>query len=185
MVGLIGGTFDPIHFGHIHLGVMMMEAHDLKEVWFIPSVQNPLKKESLTPFQHRYKMVELAIKGIPHFKVLPIESERKPPSYTIDTVLELKKRYPKEDFHLLLGDDHLDSLSQWKDVNKIFELAPPFIASRNPIPQDIIPLIKNGITKIPILEISSTMIRDRLKKKLYCNHLIPEPVLDYIQQNRL
>jgi nicotinate (nicotinamide) nucleotide adenylyltransferase len=185
MVGIIGGTFDPIHFGHIHLAVMMMETHNLDEVWFIPSLQNPFKKEPTTPFEHRFKMVELAIVGIPSFKALPIEAERPPPSYTIDTVKELKKRHPNKSFHLLLGDDHLDSLSQWKDVKELFEIAPPLVATRSAVPKEIIPLIKNGITKIPLLEISSTMIRERLKKGLYCKHLVRETVLDYIQQNRL
>lgn len=174
-IGLIGGTFDPIHFGHIHLAVMMKEAHNLDEVWFIPSLQNPLKQTPGTPFSHRVKMVELAIKGIPYCKVLPIEGDRPPPSYTIDTVRELKKLHPDKNFHLLLGDDHLDSLDKWKDVKELLELAPPLIAGRNP-------LIKN---EMPVLEISSTMVRDRLKKGLCCKQFVPESVLDYIQQNRL
>ena len=185
MTGLIGGTFDPVHFGHIHLAVMMLETHHLDEVWFIPSVQNPLKDGCNTPFKERLKMVELAIQGVPKCKALAIEADRPPPSYTIDTVRELIKQYPNKNFHLLLGDDHLPSLNKWKDVNKLLELAPPFVAARYAIPQEIIPLIQNGITHIPVLEISSTMVRERLKKGLYCGHLVPQPVLDYIKQNRL
>lgn len=187
MVGLIGGTFNPIHFGHIHLALAMQEAHQLEAVWFIPSLQNPFKKELSAPFADRYKMVELGIDGVPYCQALPIEGKRSPPSYTIDTVRELKQKYPNKNFHLLLGDDHLPSLSKWKEVEELLQLSPPYIATRGAliVPPTLKSLIRNGITKIPLLDISSTCIRERLKKGLYCRHLVPARVLDYIQQNGL
>jgi nicotinate-nucleotide adenylyltransferase len=188
MVGLMGGTFNPIHNGHLHLALMLREIHALEEVWFIPSLQNPLKEEMPIPFEHRYKMVERAISTVPGFKALSIESERAAPSYTIDTVKELQKRFPTTKFHLLLGDDTILSLHAWKNIKELLEMCPPLVGTRQPVPcmdPRIKELIEKGITPIPILDISSTFLRERLKNNLYSNHLIPAPVLDYIKQNGL
>lgn len=188
MVGLIGGTFHPIHNGHIHLALMLKEMHGLEEVWFIPALQNPFKQECSLSFEHRSKMVELAISDIPDFKMVPIESELPSPSYTINTVQALQLRYPNKKFYLLLGSDHLSSLDQWKRVKELFEICPPLIGARSPaaLPNsEIKNLINNGITEIPLLDISSTWLKNRLEQNQYCAHLIDPRVLDYIKQNGL
>jgi nicotinate-nucleotide adenylyltransferase len=192
-IGLLGGSFDPIHFGHIHLALSLFEKLGLDEVWFIPSLLNPLKSNGPPiDFKHRFDMVRLALKGLSKFKVLDIEEKRPPPSFTIDTVRQLKILHPDDQFFLILGDDNINGLKNWKEITQLFELAPPIFGTRlRPIDVEkhldpsLIPLIRNGIVSIPALEISSSEIRERLKNKLYCDHLIPAGVLDYIKQNGL
>lgn len=183
-IGLLGGTFDPIHIGHIHLALSLQELHGLDEVWFIVSVQNPLKAKKQVNFEKRFEMVKLALKPINNFKALDLEAKRGPPSYTIDTVKELKKDFPDVKFYLLLGDDHLLHFNKWKNFEKLVELATPIFATRtngNLVDLQFKPLI----TKIPMIDISSSTIRERLKNNLYCGHLLALPVLDYIKQNGL
>jgi nicotinate-nucleotide adenylyltransferase len=189
-IGFFGGTFDPIHFGHIHLALQMLEIHHLECVLFCPAFQSPLKADRLPQVsaEHRLNMVKLAIEPIKNFLLLDYEVESKKNSYTIDTIRYLKKE--GKDVRLILGEDSLADLASWKEVQELLSQAPPFIGSRlvsmpSSIPSFLQEKIKPGITKIPVLEISSTDIRERLRKRLYCGHLLPAKVLDYIYENGL
>src|SRR5204862_4879143 len=103
IIGIFGGTFDPIHFGHINLALEMKEQHHLDEVWFIPAKVNPFKLEKkLQPMGRRHKMVELGIEDIPGFKVYDVESQRQGPSFTVDTLRQLKSAHPNINFRLIL-----------------------------------------------------------------------------------
>jgi nicotinate-nucleotide adenylyltransferase len=193
-VGFFGGTFDPIHFGHLHLALQMMEKHELDEVLFCPAALSPFKGNQPPPHakEHRRRMVELAISPIERFSLLERELLQDGPSYTIETIRWLISKKEATRFHLILGEDALEHLSHWKEFEELLTLAPPLIGSRlrevKKIPSSLASvanLIEEGLTPIPILEISSTMLRDRLKKHLYCGHLIPAKVLDYIEENDL
>ena len=189
--GFFGGSFDPIHFGHLNLAFELMERASLEKVLFCPAFLSPYKqdKPATTAADNRLEMVKKAIADIPQFEVLDLEVKKQKVSYTIKTLEELKKTYPDTDFHLLLAQDILADFTGWKDYKKILTLASPLIGFRNDItpavPEELKFLLKNKLIPTRQLHISSTSIRDRLKKKLYCSHLMPKQVLDYIYQHKL
>lgn len=197
-VGLYGGTFDPIHFGHINLALEMMEYHQLDEVWFCPAHCNPHKvgTESSSSV-HRLKMLELALEHLPSFGIVPNELQREGPSYTIDTLRELileeqKEPYPSR-FFLILGEDAVPGFFHWKEVNEIIRLAPPLVGKRFVDESflelegesEILHALRKGETPTRVMDISATNIRERVLKGLYIGHLVPSKVVDYIYQNHL
>lgn len=196
MIGFYGGTFDPVHFGHLNLAIELMEAHRLSEVWFCPAEISPhrLNQKPISA-THRLKMLELAIEDIPQFKLIDIESRRKGPSYTIDTLRDLteqeKKKPSPQQIALLLGEDSLARFSQWRESEKIVEMVPLYIGSRSGDVKSwegsfaIQKAIKKGLTRTKVMDISATEIRKRLARHLYCGHLLPAKVLDYIIENQL
>lgn len=196
-IGLFGGTFNPIHFGHINLSLDLKEKNELDEVWLIPSLSSPLRvNEKTIPPSHRLAMLELAVKDIPGFFVSDIELKRPSPSYTIDTIKEMQTAYPEHSFFLLCGEDSLLRFLEWKEPLEIIRRIRLLIGSRYPselvkrmptlgFNEELTCAVLKGITPTRQLEISATDIRERLKKRLYCGHLVPGKVLDYIYQNQL
>lgn len=191
-IGIFGGTFDPVHFGHFHLALSLFEKRKLDEVWWMPAQGNPLKTNLSASSSDRLAMLRLAIQDLAMFKVLDIELKRQAPSYTIESLQEIKKIYPSYQFHLLLGDDILPQLEEWKEVNELIRLAPPLIGARRfrdfptlSLEENLIDILKRGWTEIPIIEISATDIRRRLQEKEFCGHLLPLKVLDYIASHHL
>lgn len=197
-IGIYGGSFDPIHPGHVNLAVEIMEARDLDEVWFCPSAVNPNKLAgSSANAADRMNMLKIALEGIPRFKIIDTELRRAGPSYTIDTLRELikaqaSKRDP-DSFMLIIGDDAAKSFYQWHQPEEIVNLV-PLLVGRRSISKDsesfkgspaIVEAIKKGITPTRAIEISSTEIRQRLSKNLYCGHLLQGKVLDYILSHHL
>lgn len=194
-IGFYGGTFDPLHLGHIHLALSLMEIHKLDEVWFCPAWKSPLKttENQVTPEQ-RLAMVRLAVDDIPNCKVLDLEVKRQGPSYTVDTLEELHKLYPKNQFYLLMGNDTAKHFLHWKNPKKIVELALPLVGLRSKIndfpiapgaDMGVINALMEGVTTTPIVEISSTEIRSRVQQGKYVGHLLPQKVVDYILDNSL
>ncbi len=184
-VGVLGGSFDPVHFGHLNLALSLKETCLLDEVLFVPAGISPFKEGAppVVSSEHRLAMLKLAIAPIKGFRVIDWELKEKGPSYTIDTVRKLSED-PSLQLHLLLGDDHIASFQRWKEADELIRLAPPLIGTRgsaDPLQQT--PPGKR--VNIPVLDISSTVIRDRLSQKKYCGHLMPASVLDYIAQHRL
>lgn len=191
-IGFFGGTFDPIHFGHLNLALQIKEAHNLDQVFFSPANFSPEKKGSppSAPKKARKEMVELAIRDIPEFTLLDVELEREGPSYTIDTIKFLKEKYDKAQFYLILGEDILPGLPQWKEVESLLTIAPPLVGGRPgavepALPPDLDHKIQQGRTSIPSMDISSTELRELLHQKKYCGQWIPSKVLDYIHEHRL
>jgi len=198
-IGLFGGTFDPIHFGHLNLAFELMEKKQLEEVWFIPAQINPLKVQ--TPpneIDHRLAMVQLAIQGISQFQLKHLAKNRLFPSYTIDMLRALlaeEGQYPSPNqLYLLLGEDSITSFPHWHLLDEIVKLVPLLIGSRpgvvkgcpvNSLSLPICHAIQKGLTPIRMMDISSSDIRKRLVEKQYCGHLIPLSVLDYIQKHQL
>jgi nicotinate-nucleotide adenylyltransferase len=192
-VGFFGGTFDPIHFGHLNLAIELMERYHLDEVVFCPAAVSPLKEKTppRVAAKHRKKMVALAIEPITRFSLLTEEVDREGPSFTFDTLSILKKqRKDVKAWHLILGEDTLQDFSLWKKAEELVSLAPPLVGSRTGAIREDLPLflkngLRGGVVKIPLIDVSSTVIRNRLEQGLYCGHLIPAKVLDYIYQNQL
>jgi nicotinate-nucleotide adenylyltransferase len=183
-IGFFGGSFDPIHFGHINLALQLLEIHRLDEVLFCPAYCSPFKTE--TPpvsGEQRLEMLRLALQGIPRFRITSIEIEKKGPSYTIDTLRSLKG---EGNFRLLLSEEAAGRFGQWKESAELLRLAPPLIGMRDPASFRTKNLkLKSGYTKTQIFDISSTEVRRRLKKGLYCGHLVPKPALDFIHAYKL
>jgi len=194
-VAIFGGTFDPIHVGHIQLALEMCEQEKIDEVWFVPARQNPFKEESdHLPVERRLAMVELAIEGISQLKLCTIEAERKGVSYTIDTVEALTKKWEGEIvFSLLIGSDSVKDFFQWKDAEKILEMATVYIGLRtcsDPFeeikgPNESIEKLKGNLLKNRVLEISSTYLRQSVREGKPWEHLVPRNLIDYIVKNRL
>jgi nicotinate-nucleotide adenylyltransferase len=196
-IGIYGGSFNPVHLGHLNLAVEIMEAHNLDQVWFCPVAINPFKAD-LPPIspQHRIKMLSLAIEHEPRFIVCDIEIHRPGLSFTIDTIKELHSQQKDEEdqaaYSLILGEDSARDFHKWHKPEEIVSLIPLLIGSRFSNGKQtfqgsaqILDAIDKGLTPIRIMEISSSVIRERLLNKRYCYHLIPGKVMDYINANHL
>ncbi|MBS0634753.1 MAG: nicotinate (nicotinamide) nucleotide adenylyltransferase [Verrucomicrobia bacterium] len=169
-IGIFGGTFDPVHNGHVAAVVAMKEAHHLDSIFVIPAMRSP-HKSRLVPEEakHRLQMLKNAFKPLEYCTVLSVELKRPGPSYTIDTVRELIRStlVKKGDrLYLLLGQDQFDKIDTWKESDELLKLTTPIVFER-------------------FGPVSSTDVRKRLKKKLYCGHLLNNQVYNYIQRKQL
>lgn len=191
-IGLFGGSFDPIHFGHLHLAIQMKEYYHLDEVWFIPAFSSPFKKEAPLEGWHRLNMIQLAIQDLPYAKIKDFELQRATPSYTIDTITHFKAQFPDYQFFLILADDTIPSLHLWKDIHKIVTLVTLIIGRRECVlPEsrgsfEVKQAILKGLTPLTyLIQIESKMIRKRIQENLYTGHLLPKEVLSYIKNHLL
>jgi len=186
-VGLYGGTFDPVHYGHLNLVLEIQEAWGFDEMWLVPTGINPFKiNQTIASAVDRLEMTRLAAQDFPELLVLDLEVKREGVSYAIDTLHEIIPAYPDHEFAIVIGDDAARGFSRWKDVEEVIDLVPIYVGRRSC--QKIIfelELLKQGYTETRILEISSTDIRDRLKRGLNCRHLLPPKVMDYITKTHL
>lgn len=191
-VGVFGGSFDPVHLGHLNLAIALMESCSLDEVLFIPTRLSPFKENAppVVSIEHRVEMLKIALSPLNKFRLIDWEVHGHGPAYTIDTVRRLSQD-PTLELHLLIGEDHLNSFHRWKEVEELIELAPPLIGARenskafDSLPPRLQKKLSHARIKIPLFDISSTYIRDRLAHKKYCGHLVPADVLRYIYQNHL
>jgi len=182
-VCLFGGTFDPPHIGHLHIAEKVLEMLDLDEVWFIPTYHPPHKDKAETASHHRLQMVSLMIEGQERFRVEAIELERKGKSYTIDTIAQLKRKYPNTEFYFLIGGDQVQELSTWKRFDELVDIV-QFIGVERPGYQwKDAPYVKK--LSIPLIDVSSTEIRQRIKTGRPFCHLLHEKVFHYIKENGL
>ncbi len=196
MFGILGGTFDPIHFGHLVLAEKAREAFQLERVIVVPAAIPPHKiGEVATEAQHRLKMVELAIQGSPWFEVSTVELNREGPSYSIDTIRELKKKYSDSEAALIMGFDSLLELHSWKNYQSILEESKIITAFRPGYP--ILTDYKHWppflqpynhqilVLEAPLLDISSTWLRVELMYGRSIKYLVPDEVIDYINTKGL
>lgn len=176
-VAILGGSFDPIHAGHLQIAKHALRQLGVSEVWFLPSKDTPLKERKLSSFIDRCHMIRLAIAPYRRMKLCTLENERKGKSYTIDTIQVLKKRYPNVTFHLLIGDDQAKQFHFWKDANKLKEEVSVHVFSRE---KDI--QLPEGLHRVymPLISVSSTEIRQG--KKLY---YVSKRVHRYFGENAL
>ncbi len=191
-IGLLGGTFDPIHKGHLNLAKELKERHQLDEVWFIPANVNPLKPGRMCESpEDRLAMIKLAIAPYKDFVVNNIELNRAAPSYTVDTLKELKEQIPDNDYYLLLGEDITIAFEKWHRPDEIIKLAKILIGTRPGIwahSSENLALhqaIMDGMTTINEMNISATELRSRLDRQISCEGLIPDSVLNYIKEHKL
>lgn len=185
-IGLFGGTFDPIHNGHLIIAEYLRDQLSLEEIWFIPARYHALKPNAdITSPDIRYHMVLLAIEDNPLFKGLDIELKREGISYTVDTLTDLIRtyQYDSPEFHLLIGMDNVNELHCWKEPEKIFSLC-KVIAFGRPdyqlakTAEKFLPLLR--LVEAPLLDISSTLIRQRCREGRSIRYLVPERVRQFI-----
>lgn len=190
-IGLLGGTFDPVHNGHLNLAFEMKEKEKLDEVWFIPAAKNPLKPQECSAALDRLHMLKLAIQDIPFFKAVELEIHKEGPSFTIETLNELHTRFSNQKFYLILGQDAFANFYRWKQPKEILTKASLLIGARQgeevrPAGDDEIQqALVMALRQIKLMDISSTEIRERVKKSFCISHLVPAKVVDYIYENSL
>lgn len=182
-IGILGGTFDPPHLGHLLIADEVRYIARLDEVWFIPTNEPPHKHKATTNSTHRYDMLVQAIKGIYYFKVDAIELNRHGKSYTIDTVNELTERHPTYSFYFIIGADMVEYLPKWNQIDQLVKKI-QFIGVKRPSYK----LKTNYPVKtinIPLLDISSTDIKKRIQEKAPYQFFLPQDVYTYIKEHRL
>lgn len=188
-LGILGGTFNPIHLGHLLIGSFVYECMSLDKVVFMPAGRPPLKDGELS-FDHRYKMVELAIRGDVRFGLTDIENKEEP-SYTYNTLNEIKYK-TKDDLYFIMGADSLESIEKWYRYEDLLRENKIIIVGRRGSPEPYIYKEKYShlnldlsICPMPKVEISSTLIRERIKTGLGARYLTPERVCEYIEYHGL
>ncbi|SHH20674.1 nicotinate-nucleotide adenylyltransferase [Thermosyntropha lipolytica DSM 11003] len=195
-LGIMGGTFDPVHIGHLLAAEWVRSEFNMDKVVFIPAASPPHKDEGdMTPIEHRYRMVELAIQDNPYFEISPVEKERKGKSYTVDTIAYFRERYPDKDLYFIMGTDSLLSFPTWKKPELLVTLCSFVVVSRPGyvIPasfwekEGLLPLLqpKLYILEMPGMDISSSEIRERIKQGKSVKYLLPREVEEYIYKHSL
>lgn len=192
-IGIIGGTFDPIHYGHLSAAEEARRELGLSEVVFIPAGEPPHKDHLLTKAEDRYMMAVLATVGCPYFFVSRIEIDRSGKSYTTDTLKAMGQipKYSGAEFYFIVGIDALLQVESWKEPREILSLCKLVAASRpgysfnslKKLPDEYQSVIHT--LEIPHLDISSTDIRERVRRGCGAKFLVPEPVEDYIEKMML
>ena len=181
-IGLYSGSFNPVHHGHVMLANYLVEFSDLDELWFVVSPQNPLKKrEDLMKDEDRLKMVELALEGDSRLKVSDIEMSLPLPSYTINTLRALSAKYPNDQFVFICGMDSLQGLPRWREYQAILDHYELLVFPRKGY--DGGELIHHPHVKVletPVIEVSSTFIRNSMKAGKNVRHFIPEKAYQYL-----
>ncbi|WP_078552748.1 nicotinate-nucleotide adenylyltransferase [Bacillus alkalicellulosilyticus] len=185
-IGILGGTFDPPHYGHLLIAEEVRKELTLDEVWFMPSHIPPHKiRNDLSSSEDREKMVTLAIEDNQHFILSTIELERKGRSFTIDTMRQLTKDHPTASFYFIVGGDMVDQLDNWVEIEQLLTLV-TFVGLRRPKYNSDSPYKKNIIEiDVPQLDISSSLIRERKRDGKNIKYLIPESVRKYICERGL
>lgn len=179
-IGILGGTFNPIHLGHLILAEEVREKLSLGRIIFVPAYLPPHKDNSdIAPAKDRFSMVTLAIKENKFFCVSDIEIKRDGRSYTIDTLSEFKRRYPQDEVYFIIGSDLLKYLDEWKDLSEIIKMVKFVVATRPGYPLEKIPAY---ISTIPIraVDISAFEIRQAIKEKRSFRYLVADAVYKYI-----
>lgn len=195
-IGVLGGTFDPIHIGHLIMAEEARTRLDLDVILFVPAGQPWLKIDSpVSPAEHRLHMVRLAIADKPHFKLSTVEIERPGSTYTVDTMVELQAQLGVEnELFFILGWDNLAELPEWKEPSRLITMCHLVVVPRPGYPRPdlkaleaLIPGLSQRVIVMdkPEIDINASVIRDRVAQGLSISHLVPEPVERYIEQYKL
>jgi nicotinate-nucleotide adenylyltransferase len=185
-IGLLGGTFDPIHCGHLLAAEQAREQAGLDEIWFMPTHIPPHKsRDGLTPAEDRLAMAQLAVQDHPDFHVSDEEMQREGPSYTYDTMVRLVQKYAEYRFSFIIGADMVNTLSSWYRFEELVHLT-DFIGLARP-GFDLDPVHADHVTlvEMPVWDISSTLIRQKAAEGKSLRYLVPDAVERYIKEKRL
>lgn len=187
-IGILGGSFNPIHTGHAILANYITQNTDIEQLWLMVSPQNPLKSDMLPAYDvHRLTMVELVASKCENVITSGFEFTLPRPSYTIDTLSVLKTKFPQHEFVLIIGADNWSCFDKWKGYKYILENHEIMVYPRNgyniAIPSELACKVK--VLTSPIIEISSTYIREQLKLQRNMNFYLPQDVYRYILENKL
>ncbi len=197
-LGIFGGTFDPVHFGHLILAEQCREQARLDEVCFVPAPRPPHKsEETLTRFEQRIEMLQLALAGQPAFRIDELEKDRAGPSYTVDTLAELQRRHPRDELFLMIGSDTLRELPGWYQPRRVLEMVSLLVMERpnNPVP----PLdslraalglapddqFRLELLQTPQIDIASRDLRRRVGAGRSIRYFLPRAVEMYVIEKRL
>ena len=193
-IGILGGTFNPVHAGHLVLARDAMEYFNLSKVLFVPSATPPHKLRSgVLPAGHRVAMIRAAIRGVEGFELCPIEVDRRGVSYTVDTVRALKRRYPRSDLYFIIGADTLKELYSWKKIDELLGLC-EFVTMGRPgwgtqgsfqLQGKWMKKLRRNIFRGHAMDISSSDIRDRVSRGMGIVSFVPSPVEQYIRRHGL
>jgi nicotinate-nucleotide adenylyltransferase len=187
-LGVMGGTFDPVHHGHLVAASEVQSLFSLDEVAFVPSGQPWQKAGKLvSPAEHRYLMTVIATASNPHFWVSRVDIDRPGPTYTIDTLRDLSVQHPDAELFFITGADALEQILSWKDADELFGLAhfvgvtrPGYVLSDDHLPRDAVSLVE-----VPAMAISSSACRERVHAGRPVWYLVPDGVVQYIGKHRL
>jgi nicotinate-nucleotide adenylyltransferase len=185
-IGVMGGTFDPIHHGHLVAASEVAQSLGLDEVLFVPTGA-PSYKADVTPAEHRYLMTVIATASNPSFTVSRVDIDRQKPTFTIDTLRDLHEQRPDADLYFITGADAIAQILSWKDVEELWRLAhfvavsrPGHVLSVSGLPEQDVSLLE-----VPALAISSTDCRDRVRRGFPVWYLVPDGVVQYISKHHL
>jgi len=184
ITGLYFGSFNPIHIGHLAIANFMVELSELDQLWFVVSPQNPLKeKKSLLQDYHRLEMVRLAVEDDDRFRASDIEFKLPTPSYTIDTLTYLEEKHPGMQFQLVMGADGLRTFHKWKHADLIVEKYHRLIYPRPGTDKETAARLPNAtLVNAPMMEISSSFIRQAIKEGKDVRHLVPARAYTYMRE---
>lgn len=183
-IGLYFGSFNPVHHGHLIIANHVVQETDLQQVWFVISPQNPFKQShSLLNEYHRLHLIQLAIGGEKNLKASDIEFRLPKPSYSVTTLQYLEEKYPEHQFSIIMGSDSLQNLDKWQNAEVIMARYSIYVYKRAgfEVRQDL--PIKKIVLDAPLLQISSTRIREAIKKGLSIRYLVPDIVKEDIEAN--
>lgn len=177
-IAILGGSFDPVHRGHLQIGTCALETLGCDQVWFLPSHDTPLKERQQTPANHRVAMLEIAIQDKPSFQICDIEIQREGVSYTVDTLETLTQMYPEHEFIWLIGNDQLEQFDQWKEPDRLVTMAQFVCVDRDgKLTETKYPIKRIHMTPMPV---SSSEIR--LGKKL---NYLSDGIVEYMLEHEL
>ena len=197
-IGVFGGTFDPVHVAHLIIAEQCREQARLDQVWFVPAARPPHKQDrAVTPFTHRVQMLALATAGNPAFRIDELEKDRPGSSFTVDTLVELQRQHAGTDFWLILGSDCLPDLPHWRQPARIAQLVGFLIWERPGWPTWPIEKLRAALAlpasqevrlclaRGPLVDISSSDLRQRAAEGRSLRYLVPRAVECYIETHQL
>lgn len=187
-IGLFGGTFDPVHNGHLIIAEWLTEILEIDTTYFIPTKIHPFDKRSdISPAKHRIEMLRNALQGYPKFKISEYEIDKRETSYSVETVKYFWEKFPGAALYFIMGSDNVETFLAWKDPDKILEMCHVVIYNRH---QHIAENQLYDHPKVlsiasPFIDISSSQIRKRIKRNMPFKSLVPHSVFDYINQKKI
>lgn len=182
-IGILGGTFNPPHIGHLIIAQEVSQALNLDRIWFIPTYEPPHKNSVEINVTHRVELLKLAIEDNDSFSLNTIEIDRAGKSYTIDTIHMLKETYPETEFYFIIGADMVEYLPNWYKIDELMSLI-QFVGVKRPgyRLKSNYPIME---VDVPMVAISSSAIRERVQKNKSIQYLVPDSVHTYIKEHGL